>query len=106
MDFQPLLAFAALLVALINFGRYLSGRDWNAAMTQLTAWLAGVVVMILASETDWASGIDVAGVPLGSLNTASLILLGFTVASTGSVIVEFKKAIDTTDSAKKPDLFG
>lgn len=105
MDYEPLVALAALLVSVINFLRYLSGKDWNGAITQLSAWVGGVMVVMLAAGTDWAERIDVSGVPLGMLNAWSLIFLGLTVASTGSLIVEFKKALDSSDSAKKPGLF-
>ena len=105
MEFVPTLALAALVMSLINFGKYVRGADWNGAGTQLVAWAAGVLAVILTAATDWADGIEVGGQALSSLNAASLILIGLTIASTGSLLTEFKKALDGSDSAAKPDLF-
>lgn len=107
MEFSPALAMALLVVSIINFLKYAKAKNWSGAMTQIIVWTAGVVVVLLAAQTDFATSISVGDeYTLATLNFASLILIGLTLASIGSFATEIKKAIDNTDSAKKPPLLG
>ena len=105
LDYVPLIALGLLVVRLVNFLKYVKARDKNGWLTILTAWVSGVLVVLLFAQTDFASGIQVGDVGLDSLNVWSLIVVGLTVASTGSFAVDVKKALDTSDSAKVPPLF-
>lgn len=99
MEFAPLIVAVALIWKIVDFVQFLRVGDKDSAITQAGVWIAGVVVILLLSATDFASGIQVADYSLGSLNVASLILLGLSVGSTASAVVDVKKAIDNTDSA-------
>lgn len=103
-EFAPLLAMAALVFSLINFLRFLSGKDYKSAVTQLTVWVGGVVVAFLVAQTDFASGISVGDLPLDQLNGWSLLFVGLSIGSTGSVVNELRGAIDNSDSTRKPSL--
>lgn len=105
LDFVPLVALAALVFALVNFLKALKAGDTNAWLTQLIVWIAGVVVLLLVAETDFASGIVIGDLLLVDLNFASLIFVGLTLGSTATFLNEAKKAVDNNDSAQTPSLF-
>lgn len=104
MEFVPLLAAAALVWKIVDFLKYLRTGDVNGVFTQLSVWVAGVAVVLLLANTDWADGITVGDTILGALNGASLVLLGLSVGSTSSVLYDTKAAIDGSDTAVKPPL--
>lgn len=104
MPFVPLVAALALVTKLVDFGKYLTARNINGAVTQLVAWGAGIGAFFLLSRTDFASGITIGDLSLSTLNGASLILVGMSVASVGSLAIDFKQARDNTDTAAKPAL--
>jgi hypothetical protein len=105
MDFAPLAAMAALIISIINLVQYLRAKDTNGVVTTLAVWAAGVVVVLLVAETDFADGINVTDTEtLASLNTASLVFVGLTISAIGQFGVQIKKALDSNDSAAKPDL--
>lgn len=102
MDFAPLLAAVALIWKIVDFVKYLRVRNVDAVVTQLGVWVAGVGVTLLLAATNYSDGIVIGDLPLGELNLASLILLGLSIGSTASVLVDAKKAVDNTDSAAVP----
>lgn len=104
MDFAPLLVAVALIWKLVDFAKALRVRDIDAIGTQLSVWIAGVVVTFLLAATDFASGITIGDLNLDALNWASLLLLGLSIGSTGSVAYDFKRALDSSDSAAQPSL--
>lgn len=99
MDFVPLLAALALVVKIIDFVKSLKNGDANGILTQAVTWVAGVGVLFLLAASDFGGGVEVAGYTLDSLNSFSLVLLGLSVSSTGSLAFDFKKSFDNTDSA-------
>ena len=99
MDFVPLLAALALVVKIIDFVKAAKNGDANGIVTQLTTWVAGVAVVFLLAASDFGTGIDVAGYTLDGLNNFSLVLLGLSISSSGSLAFDFKKSFDNTDSA-------
>lgn len=104
MEFAPTLALAALVISIINFLKYVRSLDWNGVLTQLIVWVAGVVALVLAAATQFASGISVGDTTLDKLNGPGLIFVGLSLASIGSFATEIKKALDQSDSAAKPPL--
>jgi hypothetical protein len=100
--FAPLVAAVSLIWALVRFGKQLLARQIREAVTQLITWGAGVGVVALLAASDFAAGIEVAGLSLAGLNAGSLVLLGMTAASTASTAYEFKKSLDNTESAAEP----
>ena len=104
MEFVPVVGMALLVTTLITFIRYLVNGDKNGIVTILSVWIAGVVVVLLAAQTDFADGIAIGQQALSSLNIASLVFLGLTISSIGAFANELRGAIDTSVSTRKPHL--
>lgn len=102
MDFAPLLAAIALIWKIVDLVKYARARDAESVITQVAVWAAGIGVVLLLAETDYAAGIVIGDIALANLNGASLVLLGLSMASSASVLVDVKKAVDNTDSAAVP----
>lgn len=97
---------AATVAKIIDFFRLLSNfaTQKSAVITQLGAFAAGIIGVELYAHSDYASGIVLGDIPLSTANGASLVLIGLAVSSFASLAVDFKQAIDHTDSAAKPPL--
>lgn len=104
MEFVPALAMAALTLKCIDFLRYLRAADVNGVFTQLAAWIAGVIVVILVAQTDWADGIGVGDMNLASLNIWSLIFYGLAAGSSASVVKDVLKSVDNANTSAIPTL--
>lgn len=102
--FVPAVAMLTLIKKVLDFLKYLTNQDWNGALTQVCVWVAGIAVVWLYAQTDWAEGISFAGLVLSSMNFASLVALGIGLGSSASVATDFIKARDNTDSAAMPPL--
>lgn len=90
----------------MDFIKYLRARDTNGYVTQLAVWLAGIGVTLLIKISDFAGNFDIGGVVLNDANTGTVILAGLGLGSAAMLVNEVKKAIDSNDSAAKPDLVG
>jgi hypothetical protein len=95
-----------LLVAKVtDFVRFMRGKDWSSVLTQLLSWVAGVVGVFLTAHSDYGSwvvpGLEKA---ISDVNTSTQVLLGMAISSFGSIVIDFKKAFDRTDSAVVPQL--
>lgn len=106
MDFVPLLIGAAMVAVLVDVVRSARGRDWNGVITPLAAWAIGIGVALTLGESDFGEGIKIGdtGETFGSVNGFSLILLGFALGSVAAKGVDLLKAVDQSDSQKKPPL--
>lgn len=104
MDFIPLVQMAVLVFAVINFIKYLRESNTNGWFTQLVVWVAGVLVVMLVAQTDFAEGIVIGDMSLATMNIWSLIFVGLTIASLATFGTEIKKALDGSDSATMPRL--
>lgn len=104
VQFIPVLAMAALTLKVIDFVRYLRAADVNGITTQLAAWVAGVVVVLLVAQTDWADGITVGDMNLHTLGFWSLVFYGLSAGSAASFAKDSLKAVDNTNSAALPVL--
>ncbi len=104
MDFVPLLAAIALVWKIVDFAKYVRAKNVDAIIVQLAVWLAGVAVVFLLANTDFAGGIVVGDLVLASMKWPSLVLIGLSVGSSSSVLVDAKKAVDNTDSAAVPNV--
>lgn len=91
---------AALALKLVDFVKFLKNKDVNSVVTQLAVWGAGVLIVFLVAASDFAVGLTVGDLSLNQLNWSSLVLVGLTLGSTGSVAFDFKKSFDNTDSSK------
>lgn len=101
MDFVPLLVGAAMVAMLIDVVRSARGGDWNGVVTPITAFVAGVFVAWLLSESDFAATVKIGdtGLTLADLNFASLVLFGFAFAAFAAKGVDLISAI-----AKRPNV--
>lgn len=106
MEFVPTLGMAVLVIAIINLVKYARAGDVNGVVTTLTVWLAGVAVVFLAAQTDFAGGIVVADAPLSTYNSWSLLFMGLTISSIAQFANEIRGAIDNNVSTVKPNLVG
>lgn len=106
LDFVPVVALLALTYSGINWLKELTNKQWNAVVTQISTWVAGIVFVWLFSESDFGGGIAIGdtGYTLGSINTASLVLVGLSVGALATLAYDLKSAIDKTDTAKTPTL--
>lgn len=105
MSLVPLTALGTLIFAFVNFLKYLTARNWNGAITQGIAWVAGIVGIVLFAHTAFAAAVTFGGVPLQSMGIASQIFIGLMATSILSTLNEGYKALDTTQTAEKPKLF-
>lgn len=76
----------------------------RAVLTQLACWLGAVLVVWLYSASDFGSSIVIGDIPINDMAWASKVILGLAIGSAGSVAIDYKKAIDGTDSAVIPPL--
>lgn len=108
MDFMPLLSAIALVAVIIDVARSARGKDWNGVITPLVAWGVGVLVAFVLGESDFGEAIPLgdSGQTFASVNGFSLVLVGFALGSLASKGVDLLKAIDGSDSQKKPPLVG
>lgn len=106
MDFMPLLSAVTLVAVLIDILRSARGKDWNGVLTPLAAALAGILVAFILGESDFGEGIPLgdSGQTFASVNGFSLVLVGFALGSLASKGVDLIKAIDGSDSQKRPHL--
>lgn len=104
MEFIPTVAMVLLTVKIIDFLRYARAADFNGVLTQLFAWVAGVLVVLLAAQTDWASGINIGDKNLHTLGFWSLVFYGLSAGSSASVAKDTLKAVDNSNSAAIPVL--
>lgn len=79
----------------------------GAAVTQFLVWVVAIIIICVAAEAELTETFQLPGLsePLGELDFASLALIGLMAGSTGSVIYDFKKSFDGTDSSAEPSLF-
>lgn len=105
MEVFTLAALAALVVKVTSASKYVSAGDFKSLGTQVFVWLVGVGAAFLAVNADAMSNIDVNGVTLGSLDSASTVLFGLGLSSLASFAKDTTKALDSSDSAAEPALF-
>lgn len=101
-----LLVLAPLASKFVDVLKFLKNKDWNATITQIVTWVSGAVVVFLASAAKVTHDVVIPSldVTFGSLDGWSKILIGTAITSLLSMVYDFKKAIDTSDSAKTPPL--
>ena len=103
-DFVAFAGAIGLMWKIVDFAKHVRVRDWNASVTQAVTWGAGVLVIFVLANSDFANGVPVGDQNLGALNDWSLVLVGLTLSSLGSVAYDYKRAFDRSDSAKMPSL--
>lgn len=104
MEIVGLAALVAIIWKVVDFLKYLTNRDLNAAVTQASVWLSAVAVALLARDAEPFSAIEVLGTTFEDLSLPAIILFALGLGSTASGVVDFKTAIDNTGSASAPPL--
>jgi hypothetical protein len=104
METVGLVALIAIIWKVVDFCKFITNRDGNAAITQASVWLSAVAVALLAREAEPFSTIGVVGTTFGELSWPAIILFALGLGSTASGVVDFKKAFDQTGSATAPPL--
>lgn len=102
MDFLPLAAMSLLVFKMVDFVRYLRAGDSNGWVTQLFAWAAGVIAVLLYAKSGF--GVSVGGFNLGHLNIWAQIVVGLNIGSAGSAWNDARKTFDVHNSAVVPTL--
>ena len=107
---MTILIFSVLVWKVIDFLRMLFNfrTEKSGVVTQATAWIGGVVLVIIASHAAVTSALVLPGSDesLKLMDFASQILLGLLISSLASGVVDIKKAIDNNDTAAKPSILG
>lgn len=104
MEVLSVISLTALVYTLTQWLKSVTNGQWNAVLTQVVAWAAGVIGVVLYAHSAWGPGVHVGSVSLASLNGVSQVLVGLGVASTASAAHDAKKAVDNSDSAATPPL--
>lgn len=78
---EPVAILGALIYTVVEFIKNVLGRDWERARTQALVWATGIAVMLIASQSTIAGGVEVAGVKLGTANVFDLVLIGMQASS-------------------------
>lgn len=104
MEIFGLAALVALGMKVVSLLKFLRSGWTDDAFTQVVTWVVGVVIVFLAAEADITQDVALYGTTLGAANVASKILIGMSLLSIGSVLYDFRKARDNTDSAIEPNL--
>lgn len=99
---------AALTLTFVDFLKNLTPPDhnYNSAITQAVAWIAGLVAVFLYGESQLGGTIAIGDRTLDQVDTPTKIIVGLSIASIASTFVKLTKSIDNTDSNKQPPLTG
>jgi hypothetical protein len=110
VDLVPLAGLVGMLAVVwkvIDFLRL--AANWpttrSSVVTQLLTWAGAVVVVFLYAASELGDFvIPGTELVLSDTNAWTKIVLALAIGSATSVAVDFKQAIDSTDSAAKPPL--
>lgn len=102
----------ALAKTIVNLLQYLAATlrheagAVNGLLTMVIALLAGIFSVGLYSMSILANTVPIPGTKytLANVDFGAIIILGVAVGSIATVVVDFIKARDASDSAKKPKL--
>jgi len=100
-----LVALGSIVYTLVNFIRYARVTDWSSVISQLLAWAAGVIATFVVAHTDLAAAFSFGGKNLAQVGWFSQFLVGLAAASSISIVYQFTKAVDHTQSAKVPAMW-
>lgn len=105
MEALTIAGIVTLGMKFLDFVKFLRAANWNAVITQAASWLIGIALVFLVSAANIAEGLDLGfGMTLQDMDAASKVIAGLGLLSVGSVVVDFRKATDKTDSAVTPSL--
>lgn len=103
----------ALVVKLIDFAKMLSAlfqgdtTQRSSIVTQVLVWIVAVLAVLVYASSDLGSTVNLTdALTLDAANIWTRIMVGIMLGSAGSTLIDFKQAVDHTDSAVKPPLIG
>ena len=102
--------FGLFLKKLVDTLRLAAGavrKELGAASglaTQVAAFVAGIVAVLLFSASDLGDGLELGGVVLGEADVWSKAILGLLAASVGSTVTDVIKGVDASQTAAVPRL--
>jgi len=91
--------FVDWLRLLMNFRDHRSG-----IITQFLAWVGACLAVYLYGESQFGDTVNISGISLDHMDSATKLLVGLAIGSTASVAVDLKQALDGKDDATKPAL--
>jgi hypothetical protein len=95
--FVPMLALVALVKKIVDFGKSVTNGDANAIVTQLVAWTAGVLAVVLFAKTDFAASVSFGDWNLAAMNFWTQLTVGLTIASSAGVVTDTLQAVNPAD---------
>lgn len=104
MEALGLAGIGALAAKVLDVLKFAQASNWNGVVTQFAAWTSGVMAVLLGAQTDFAAGMQLGEFSLADLNFASQVFVGLLATSVLSITLDFRKALDSTDSAAMPSL--
>lgn len=104
MPIAVLAIIGAMTWSAVALLKHLTNKEYTEAVTLIVIVLVGVAVTFLVAASNFADGVEVNGHALGSLNAASLVMVGYAATSVLRSVYEFKKSFDGSDSAKESQL--
>lgn len=98
---------AAIITKFVDFSRYVKNGDKNGALTQIYVWVVSVLTTLAFAKSGLMSDVVLpfSDMPFEQYGLIAQILIGLAPGSLGSVVVDLRKAVDNTDSAKQDLMF-
>lgn len=84
---------------------YVLNGDWRDAAGVLVWWVAGVIVACIANSGAVFDGVAVGDAVLGSLDVPDVVLVGLALGSAANAANDARKAVDSSDTSRRPELF-
>lgn len=96
----------AIIVKFWDFMKMLTNlrTEKSGVITQGFVWFSAIGVTFLFSATQFGNTVEFGGITLDQTDTPTKFWIGLAIGSLGSLVVDFKQALDGSDSAKKPPL--
>jgi hypothetical protein len=108
MDVAPVLLLGSIVYSLTQFAKglrgALSGGDWNAPATTLSAYVIGVATMFAAGTATIVGSVTINGSQIVDLSAGDKVLIGLVASSLFGAFHDLTKALDGTQSAATPKL--
>lgn len=99
---------ASAIKKVTDFVAFVTAKDWKAVLKQVVAWVTGVAAVATVKAAGFADDYVLPGLnqALSDVNAYGTVLIGFLLASGGSVVSDFIASRDNNSSAYVPPLGG
>lgn len=95
MNLEVAALIGAMTWTAVSFLKHIRAKEYNNALTLVVVVAVSVGVAFLVQAAEMAFVGD---------NAATVVIAGYAASSALRVVYEYKKAIDTSDSASEPKL--